>query len=388
MTMGRNRQRVTARYAGGSGSAPVLTSNKVVLFVGDSTTAGVGAGNGTGLKPEITNARPFSFPIQARDRLVALGINAISDTWNADNNNGILAAELNQYRPEITLTGNTLATYSQGPTAGGIIARINVGAIFNFTTAVACDTIKMWHPRNASLGVAGFQVDGGAVTNISQTGADGIMQTTLTFALGVHTFNFTRVSGIPTLPNAMTAYNSTMPSVQIMNAGARVWTSGRNIAVTNVDLYWNNNSAFTKALPSIGSVAADVLVICIGINNVRQAGYDVNTMISDIQTIANTAIAANAACKIILVLPTMISSYVSWTAAQMLSAYQGLITSNPTWAFVDTGQVLAAAAGVNPATWAGLDANGYAYDPLHLKGNAYAILGVAVGDAIKTALGL
>ena len=359
------------------------------MFVGDSTTAGVGAGNGTGVNPTITGARPLSFPIKARDRLVSLGINAISDTINADNNNGILAVDWNEYRPEIVITG-TLASYSQGPTAGGLIARINTGATFDFTTAAACDTIKMWHPRNTLLGVCGFQVDGGAVTNITQTGADGIFQTTLTFPLGTHTFRFTRVSGIPTIPNAMTAYNSAVPSVQIMNAGGRQWTSGRNIALNNTEPYWNDNSAFTKPLPSITSVAPDVLVISIGINNVRQAGFDVNTMVSDIQAIANTATAANAACKIILVLPTMISNYISWTAAQMLSAYQGLIVSNPTWLFVNTGEVLAVAAGVNPATWVGLNANGYVTgaDPLHLNGAAYAILGSAIGDAIKTALGL
>ena len=359
---------------------PVLTANKRVLFIGDSTFEGQGAGSGTG----SDGARVLSVPYKARDRLAALGINSICEAVVADNNNGITQALWNAYRPDVTVTG-TLATSSQSPTLGGVGIRQAAAAGVTKTSTVPVDTVEFWYPRATGFGTLGLSIDGGSVTGYSQANAtaDFIKTTVTGLSLAVHSFAFTQTAGTAHGPFVINCYNSAVPSVQVFNAGSRNWRTADWVVAT----------VPASPLNAIAAVAPHIVAINLGINDWRQAGTTIATFKANMQTIINACVAAGA--TVILVVPTPISTYVTttdaWSQAAVLTAYQQLAATNAC-TLINTPALLFGAGysgAVNPATFTELNAGGKMFDNLHPNNNGiYQVEGNAIGDAIKTALGL
>jgi hypothetical protein len=369
-----------ARRRRGAGGPPALTANKRALFIGDSTFAGQGAGGGTG----IDGARVLAVPYKARDRLAALGINAICEAVVGDNNNGITQALWNAYRPDVTITG-TLATSSQSPTVGGIGIRQAAGAAITKTSTIPIDTVEFWYPRSSAFGTLALSIDGGTATTYSEANAtaDYVKTTISGLALAAHSFAFSVASGTAHGPFLINCYNSAVPAVQIFNAGARNWTSTNWVVATGP----------ASPLNAIATIAPHLVIINLGINDYRQAGTTIATFKANMQALINASVSAGA--TVILVVPTPIGSYSTvtdaWSQAAVRTAYGELAATNGC-ALIDTPALLFGAGysgAVNPATFTELNAGGRMFDTLHPNNNGiYQVEGYAIGDAMKTALGL
>jgi len=392
------RDGLRAASAGGGGGSPVLSANKRVFFVGDSTTVGVGAGSGG--SGNVGGSRPYSFPLQAAAYLNAAGINTIADTVTSDNNM-TAGTDWPLYRPDIVLTGS-MTTGSASPTAGGaqkqLIATGTPPPSLAITPASAFDTIEVWQPRVSGGGNLNISVDGGTATLYSANNATrDMLRIAQTVAKGTHTITYSGTGGTGGAGVYMpiiNVYDSTTPSVQIFNAGARNWKTSD----------WNSSTNLNANNPigAMQAVAPHVVVINLGINDYRQTGITIATFKSNMQAIITAAL--NIGAKVILVHPNPISAYATttdtWSAAAVLQAYLDLVAANPTCSFIDTPQVLYAAypTTLDPGSTVGTRVNTYSSlsgaglypnaDGLHPGAGIYQAMGYAIGAAIKTAIGL
>lgn len=365
-------------------AAAGLTSSKRVLFIGDSTMVGVGAGSGG--STDVNGSRPYSMPLQAAARLAARGYSVATETFVADQNNGVTTTTLPLYRTEVTLV-SALSTASDSPQIGGLHTSIGVGGnVLTYTTSAACDRLDILIHRRSDFGVLGLSVDGGAVQNISLVNAteDLALVSITGLSLATHSFAFTRVSGTVRVPVYWNAYDSTVNAFHIFNCGARNWTS------TDWVVTGHPNSPLT----AISYIVPDVVVLDLGINDWRQSGTTIATFKANMQTIIDACLAANPDCKVILSIPHDIQTYVTttdaWSMAAARQAYVDLATTN-SLPMVDGPHEIALAGlsgGVDPATFAAVNAAGYMHDSLHSLAPPYQARGYAQANAVLTALGL
>jgi lysophospholipase L1-like esterase len=392
MGMGLGLSLRLGNVAASGGGSPVLSSRKVVLFIGDSTFVGVGAGSGG--TTDVNGSRPFSAPLKARDYLLAAGIPATAANMVADNNNGITSALLTGYRPELVVTSGTLLAATLTPTVGGVAIRLgNTTTALTYTSSEAFDAIEMWQTQVSGGGTMGVNVDGGSVTNYSAAaGSTQIVKNTMSgLTLATHAVKFQPTASSAYLP-IFNCFNSVTPAFNILNAGARNWTSADWVVATNPN----------SPLPTITAIAPDAAVINLGINDYRNPGVTIATFKANVQTIINTLVAAKPACKIFLVVPTPIQTYDTttdaWSPAAVLQAYIDLQAANAGSVLIDTPLVIFQAGlgslspgttvGTRVNTWSNLNGLGYMHDALHPFAPPYAAEGAAIGAAIKAAYGL
>lgn len=364
------------RTGGGGGPVPVLNRNVRVLFIGDSTTAGIGA-DPTGVT-DYVGSRAFSAPIKARDWLAANGVTAISESVAGDNSVGVYT-EWNQYRPDITIVGAPPLS-SRSPTAGGTLVRLAGVDAVEFTTTIPVDTVRFGIPRASGFGVLRFLIDDveHSTYNESVTPEDYFFTTVTGLVLSTHKFSFQRVSGTPHSAGLIEAWDSSTPSVQIINAGARGSKTSD----------WVKNTYPINPLGAVGFMLPDIAVIDLGINDYRQSGTTIATAKDNIQTVINRLVSVGA--KVVLAVPNSIVSYNTvtdaWSQAAVLTMYQELAAANAGSVLLNMPQAYAEAGlGVdNPATWGSLNAAGHMYDSFHPKASVYAVEGAVLGAAIKS----
>lgn len=353
--------------------AYTVNQNIKVLFIGDSTTVGVGA-DPTGLS-DVNGSRPFSVPLKAKDWLVDNGIESIAESLAGDNAVGVLA--WNDYRPDVTAT--SLSTSSRSPTAGGFLPRHNTSSLLELYTSDDVDTVEFAYPRTTGFGVLQLSIDGvdDSTYNQDVSPEDYFLSESGGMALGRKRLQFSRFSGTPHGPGYINAWNSNKKSIQIINAGAR------NSGYTE----WNKTTYPASALNAIGTIAPNIAVIDLGINDYRTSGATIAQVTAGIQLIIDECESAGAI--VILVVPNPIATYSTvtdtWSQAAVLSMYEGLQASNPTAKLVDAPAVYyeAGLTASNPATYTELDAGGHMYDFLHPKASVYEAEGFAVGEVIK-----
>jgi lysophospholipase L1-like esterase len=378
-----------ATWIGGdSDGAPAnpLTENKIVLFVGDSTTVGVGAGNGTGAFPEVTGARPLSFPMQAAAWLNAEGIPAVTDTFNSDNNNTRAIPGWTEYNPQIVRATSLVTSGTLGSVPGGpiFVSITTTTRVLGYNPPAPMDTLEMWTYQISTGGSYRVVVDGTDTFTFSNNNAtERSFRQTLTVPLGVHTFEIDRNAGQSYFPYAMASYNSAVPSILVMNAGMRNFTS----------LNWTDTGSLIRMLNGIGTIQPDVTVINLGINDYRQPGTTIAQFKTNMQLIISKALENGG--KALLVVPNPIQTYNTtddaWSQAAVLTAYQELATANPGVPLINTPQLLfdsGLSGAANPATYGGLAGAGNMFDTLHPRAPVYAAMGAAVGQEVKTLLGL
>lgn len=354
--------------------AAALSRDVKVLFLGDSTTAGVGA-DPSG-STDVNGSRVFSAPLKAKDWLNANGVPAIAESVATDNNVGwgVMAS----YRPDASFSGTQTAS-SRGNTIGGTLYRTSdVNGGLNFNPGIAFDSLEFCYVKASGFGAFNLVVDGGVHSNYSQSNATDqyIKQTISGLSLGMHTLGFLRSSGTIHGPGYVNVWNSAQKTVQIINAGARNWTTSDWISV----LYPS------RPLAALDVVLPDIVVIDIGINDYRQSGTTKATTKANIQTIISRVLANGG--KVILCVPNPIISYNtvtdSWSQSAVLTMYQQLRDENPGVTLVDAPAAYFAAGlsgATNPATYGTLGSN--MFDSFHPKAPVYAAEGDAVGAAIK-----
>jgi lysophospholipase L1-like esterase len=358
-----------------------LAGSYNLLFVGDSTMVGVGAGSGG--SADVNGSRPYSVPLQAAARLAARGYKVATETLVTDNNNGTAAATWQGYRPEVTVVGSINGA-SDSPQIGGV--HLNIGAGSNsvaYATAAEVDRLDLLLHRRSDFGVLGVSIDGGAVQEFSLANAveDLAWQSITGLTLAPHTFTFTRVSGACRFPVMFDAYNSAENAFHICNAGARNWTTTDWVVADHPN----------SPLSAIAYAAPDVVVIDLGINDWRQSGTSIATFKANMQTIIDACLAAEA--QVVLCIPHAIQTYVTasdaWSLAATIAAYQDLAAAN-SCALVNAPHEFYAAglAAADPATYAAMDAAGLMNDSLHTRPLPYQIKGHVLADVILTKLEL
>lgn len=353
-----------------------LNRDVTVLFVGDSTTAGVGA-DPSGVT-DVNGARTFSVPLKAKDWLNANGVDAIAESVAGDNNVG--SAVLSSYRSDVAMVGSP-STSSRSPTTGGLLFRHSSGGTtaLNFTTSVPVDTFRFWYPTAVGFGVLRVTLDDvpyGTYSGAGTTDEHGV--TTITgLPLGIHKIGFSNSSGTAHGPAQVQAWDSTKNTVQVINAGARNWRTSD----------WVLDTYPTNPLRSMATLGPNITVIDIGINDWRQSGTTIATTKANIQSIINSVTAVGS--SVILVVPNGISGYNTttdaWSQEAALVAYQELTEANPGTILINAPAVYydAGLSAVNPATWSSLNAAGHMYDSFHPKAAVYEAEGNAVAAAIK-----
>ena len=358
-----------------AGGGPALNRNVKVIFIGDSTTAGVGA-DPTGLS-DINGARPFSAPLKAKDWLAANGVPAIAESIAGNNN--VVTASWPLYRTDIALSASTSVS-SRTPTAGGTLQRFSTTQSIQFTPSVSVDTVEFAFVRASGFGVLELKVDGVSVDTFNQSQAteDYFLATVTGLSNAPHTFEFTAFSGLAHGPGYINAWSSAQKTVQIINAGARNWTTTD----------WNNATYPSSPRNALGIINPDITVIDLGINDYRQPDTTIEQCTTRLQNLITDAIGRGS--QVILVVPNPILPYNTtadaWSQSAVLTMYQALATSNPTAILVNAPEVYfnAGLGTENPATRVSLGAAGLMYDSFHPKAEVYEAEGNAIGEAIKS----
>ncbi len=101
---------------------------------------------------------------------------------------------------------------------GGFMWSTTGAGTLAFTPTNQCDTFEIYHDRTASIGVFTAAVNAGPVLFTSSTGANGIIKTTVSSALGANTLNLAWVSGTVAICGII-GYNSLLRQVNVLNMG-------------------------------------------------------------------------------------------------------------------------------------------------------------------------
>lgn len=204
------------------------------LLLGDSTTAGAGAGTGTNL---VTGARTGSVAVALAEILTSQGIiPARADSFFGDQ--WMFGATSSQsfyptYDPRVTLgNGAIIVTDATKRGLGGIPFRlVNANSFISFQPGQSWDTAVIV-TRNTTAGTAGLSINGGAstagvngATSVTSTiVADTHTKVTITKALGTEALQIGNVTGQANTGQCVVVgailYNSAAPSVNIIAAGA------------------------------------------------------------------------------------------------------------------------------------------------------------------------
>lgn len=365
-----------------------LTSNVIVLGSSDSTFAGVGAGDGSGTNPEISNARRFCPPVQAAVRLQARGVQAFSDTVCQDNGNG-MGTKIEEYRSDIESSGG-YATSSRSPNIGGFVPRLSSGAQYLiFTPSVSVDTFKFGNLFGSGFGPIGVAIDGDTPDDYAQDGANGYVTETIDgLTLGPHDIEFTQSGTYSHGPGYIWAYDSNIPAFHMFNAGVRNSTIGDH----NVATYPSS------PLSALDTLLPDVMVEKHAINDVRNGGAETSyeDMIAAYETRMDKA--HDIGARVILVIPHDIGSYSGdWDASEVRAMFEEVKTyaegksGIPAVALVDVPQAIYDAGlsgATEPASFAAVNALGLMYDGLHAKAPIQIVEGAAIADALGTMYGV
>lgn len=353
--------------SGGGGGGGGLLATKRILFIGDSTMAGRGAGTGAA---NMDGARVLSMPTRTAVKLAADGFSALSQDNIGDALNG--TANLATYDPRILVTGAALATASEGPTIGGVIARFTSTTTLDFTPTADVDRCEVYSYNLAGYGTMRLSADGVALTpDMVLTAAPStFVKYTFSFTKGRPVLRLSAVSG--TVRRAgMVCWDSTTPSFVTMNAGTRTWTTADFQVATNAVSPFNAPGTYVGA--------GDLIIANLGINdnatNISQAAYEANLGALVDQWKATGA-------GVILQIPTPIGGDgTGITQAQMTTSINTISTAKSLPTPIDSP----AATG----TWAAMVTAGETVDTFHLTAAPYDRVAVQqIAPAIRSYYGV
>lgn len=249
----------------------------LVLWAGDSTTCGAGAGSNAAGTTRLTGARTKNHLTRLASMLTARGVAASNDhLWGDGLVTGDTGVTYQAYDPRMGSYTGTVSTSIN--TIGGKMFLMNaVSSKIAFTPASTFDTITVYYVRSGSNGTFTVDVDGGAaLATINTNGVGAVMTQAISCSRGTHTVNFTQtVTGACYIIGA-TFTDSTSGAVDFIQAGAWGTTSSY---LTTIAQPW-------EPLNLIGSVAPDHTFYELTIN-------DSNTLVSPATYEANVRLFAD-----------------------------------------------------------------------------------------------
>lgn len=340
-------------------------NNCLVLYVGDSTTYGLGANNaGSG-----ATSFALSAPVDMTRALAASGVPALWQSFMGDGCCGSFQGGNYDARISGTFFQDVASTFSVGGEPFFLFS--SSGDNLSFAPSQPTNTVTIYYLLGTSNGTFATAIDGSGAGTQSTTGAAGIGSVTYTASsgLGLHTINITWSSGGNIHILGEVAYNSAIKTLNVLNAG---WI-GSNTS------QWAEHSVATSPLPTIGSLAPTLTLINLGINDWVEAqtltNYQANmqALITEAKISGDVIIVSPNASA-----PSGSSPPPFATQATYVAVLKALAISNSV-PFVDQFDALGPYSTYSPL--------GLSYDGLHLNTAGYFRFSTNVADAVKVGLG-
>jgi lysophospholipase L1-like esterase len=347
-----NLQKWRKALARASTGGAVATIN----CIGDSTTWGQWS-NGA---PERTNVKAKAFPtVLATELQRRSGMAAQAQSWFGV---GSSSEVLNVSDPRIAITAGWANAGGSLVSVGGGIMRATVAGKLSFTPSANVDTFDFWYVQGpGSNGSFDYDIDGGAATTINSNNAvSAVVKVSVSAgAADSHTINFSRVSS----------------TVYIIGAEGRLSTD--KIAVRNMGWAnsasneWKNSAAAYNPLPTAVTIAPDLYILDLGINDWRN-GVSVATYVTNMQTII-TALKAVTDVVLCVPIPSSTSEATQATQDNFKAAIYGLAATN-NLPLVDKSYRM--------VDYTTANALGYYGDTLHLLGAGYNDVAMPIAQVL------
>lgn len=263
----RYRAKLARAIAGG---VPVK-----IAMIGDSTTAGLGSGSGG--TQNLNGAKATAYPAQLAKLFNGAGLTAnVNSMWG---NNALAAiAAPSPYDPSLSFAGS--GVWSAGPTAlgGAMFLNSTTTDALSYTPTTSTDSIDVYYVQ--STGFATFTVKDGSTTlgTPNAAGTAAFIKASFTRTVSANAINLARTgTGAQLYVAGIDTWNSTTDKVKVLNMGISGTQSNGYLANTQT---WD-------FLKSILVVSPDVVVIDLGINDVRN-NVAAATYQSNVQTVITT----------------------------------------------------------------------------------------------------
>lgn len=257
------------------------TGRGKILFFGDSTTIGSGAGSSGNVN--MVGAWTKSFPNQITKQLAAVGIADSSNSYLSNQNSAGTGVAYNSYDPRL-VEGSGWADGAGFFIAGGTTYVSTGTGTLAFTPTGQTDTADVYWYNNNNAATATVNVNGGAtLATLTASGTQSVTKTTVTFTKGANTINVVGGGATQFYMMGVMAYDSTTPAIDIIQAGnygstVSTWTSNSSIAP---------GPSFAGATGLLAKMAPDLVVVDLTIN-------DANTGTTAASYTANLAILVQA----------------------------------------------------------------------------------------------
>lgn len=282
-------------------------ADAVIAFVGDSTTAGHGAGDSpTG---NFNNARFRTIPARVAQQLAALGLPASAEPvfgGNTIDGNNATITKLQTYNPQVAVSSSGTSDWFFATiyTLGGWMLSNTAGTgAWSLTPALPFDTVDVYYLNATSNGTMTVDVGGTALGTITNSGATSVAKASFTTAGAPTpaTINIRRVAGAnPVRLLGVVPRNSTLRRVQVVNGG---WEGAQTGDWAGDDA----SATYHPASTSVGSPTStlvalnpDLTVIKLGANDMGHSSVAQSR--ANLGTVIAAAKAGGGSC--VLVVPT------------------------------------------------------------------------------------
>lgn len=285
-----------------------------VMFLGDSTTAGIGT---AGWSKSVSSV--FSKLLSAR----GIPVNANACFGDATRQGG---ASYTTFDPRIGLGSGWTAPAAGFSSLGGTVPINSSGAgAFNFTptdpvtgAAYSFDTINVFYcALDAGGGTFTISVDGGAAIGaaVATTTGRALAVATRSTSLGAHTVNINAtVPGSVYLIGILVS-NSATKTVRVLNVAGGSFASS-DLAMGNVGDYTLTPAATNNVLTP--NLAPHLSIVDIGINN-RNAGTETATYERELRTLFDRLTAVGSDIVMCIPAPTQVTANAYTVIANQLA---------------------------------------------------------------------
>ncbi len=247
------------------------TGRGLVVRMGDSTTIGIDS-----VGPTWPNQGSYLAKM-----LTSAGIPTFQNSFSG---NGTQSGHGSRITDDVRISVSTWVGGSN-PTLGGYFFSTGAGGALSFTPETPIDTGTVYWLTNNTGGTGTIQVGTGSTAAITQSGTS-LSSATATGTLGINAIKVLRSSGTQLYAMAFRAYDSTVPAIDLMDAG---WYNSK---MSN----WVDSTNIFSSLPFLTALAPDVLILKTNINDILSA-TDLTTYKANITTIIN---AVSATTDVIL----------------------------------------------------------------------------------------
>ena len=334
--------------------------NARMLLVGDSWVFGAFS-TGAGDTGDLCAS---SISVYLQNILTARGTAA---TENACSGSGKLAIEnraANDAR--FVLTGGWVAASTNTAVGGDWLQTTAVGTL-SFTPRINWNTAKIWYPTDASGGNSDVNFNGGATAlTINMNGANGWANATVSTTLGANTINLVRSTGTNWL-GAIECWDSTKSQVIINNAG------GPGMTTSN----WLSAAAPYSAFNAISAIAGDLIIICLGMNDMT-AAVPVATYTANMQSLITKYLTFGCDVALASYSPVSTGSVSQATQDAYFSALQGLAAAN---------NILLIDNYTRLVSYTSANSLGYMGHVYHPNKKGYAELATSIGLSVLSGVG-